>query len=269
MARRVYLMAVEVLHGELKEIPMSNLNGKIALVSGASKGIGASIAKHLAAAGATVVVNYATSKTGADKVVAEIAAAGGKAFAVQGDFSKAEEITRVFGEVKTRYRKLDILVNNAGVYGFSPLEAITAEEFHRIFDLNVLGLLLSTQAGVALMPPEGGSVTNIGSVVATMASPSTTIYAATKGAVDTITIALSKELGGRKIRVNSLNPGAVATEGAQGLMGGDFQARIEKATPLGRIGQPEDIGKIAVFLASEDAAWVNGQTILAAGGYTS
>ena len=163
---------------------MSNLNGKIALVSGASKGIGASIAKHLAAAGATVVVNYATSKTGADKVVGEIEAAGGKASAVQGDFSKPADITRVFGELKAQHGKLDILVNNAGVYGFSPLEAIVAEEFHRMFDLNVLGLLLATQAGVALMPPEGGSVINIGSVVASMPQAASTVYAATKGAVD-------------------------------------------------------------------------------------
>ena len=248
---------------------MSNLNGKIALVSGASKGIGASIAKHLAAAGATVVVNYATSKAGGDKVVGEIEAAGGKAAAIQGDFSKQADIARVFGEVKARHGKLDILVNNAGVYAFAPLEAITAEEFHRIFDLNVLGLLLSTQAGVALMPAEGGSVINIGSVVASMPVPASTVYAATKGAVDTITVALSKELGGRKIRVNSLNPGAVLTEGAQDFMAGDFKTMVEKATPLGRIGQPEDIGKIAVFLASEDSAWLTGQTIQAAGGYTA
>ena len=247
---------------------MSNLNGKIALVSGASKGIGASIAKHLAAAGATVVVNYATSKSGGDKVVADIEAAGGKRLAIQGDFSKQTDITRVFNEVKTRHGKLDILVNNAGVYGFAPLEAITAEEFHRTFDLNVLGLLLATQAGVALMPPTGGSVINIGSVVGSMPQAAGTVYAATKGAVDTISIALSKELGPRNIRVNSLNPGAVLTEGAQEIFKGDFRTMVEKITPLGRIGQPEDIGKVAVFLASDDSYWITGQRINAGGGAT-
>ncbi len=247
---------------------MSKLNGKIALVSGASKGIGASIAKHLAAAGATVVVNYATSKTGSDKVVAEIEASGGRAFAIQGDFSKPADITRVFDEVKAHHGKLDILVNNAGVYGFLPLEAISAEEFHRMFDLNVLGLLLATQAGVALMPPEGGSVINIGSVIGSMPQAASTVYAATKGAVDTISIALSKELGSRNIRVNSLNPGAVITEGAQEFFQGDFKATLERSTPLGRIGQPEDIGKVAVFLASDDSYWITGQRINASGGVT-
>jgi 3-oxoacyl-[acyl-carrier protein] reductase len=249
---------------------MSKLQNKIALVTGASKGIGASIALHLAAAGATVVVNYATSKSGADKVVNEIVAAGGKAVAIQGDFSKPEDITRVFAEIKSQFSKLDILVNNAGVYGFSPLEAVTAEEFHRQFNLNVLGLLLASKEAAALIGPEGGSILNIGSVVASMAGPGASIYAATKGAVDTITVALSKELGPRKIRVNALNPGLIETEGVQtmGILESEFKGVIEKSTPLGRIGQPSDIGRAAVFFASDDAFWINGQKVLAAGGQT-
>ena len=248
---------------------MSTLTGKIALVTGASKGIGAGIAKQFGAAGATVIVNYATSKAGADKVVGEITGAGGKASAIQGDFSKPEEITRVFGEIKQTHGKLDVLVNNAGVYGFSPLDHITAEEFYRQFNLNVLGLLLSTQGAVQLMGPEGGSVINIGSVVASMAPPMSSIYSGTKGAVDSITIALSKELGPRKIRVNSLNPGLIETEGNEAFRGGEFMDQVVKSTPLGRIGQPVDIARIALFLASDDSYWVNGQQILAAGGQTA
>ncbi len=249
---------------------MNTLENKIALVTGASKGIGASIAKHLAAAGATVVVNYATSQSGAEKVVSEITAAGGKAEAVQGDFSKPEDITRALGEIKRKYGKLDVLVNNAGIYNFSPLDEITPEEFHREFNLNVLGVLLATKEAVRLIGPEGGSVINIGSVVASMAPAYGSVYSATKGAVDSITISLSKELGPRNIRVNSINPGLIETEGSQrmGILEGGFHDSVLKATPLGRIGQPRDIGRIAVFLASEDSYWVNGQAILAAGGAT-
>lgn len=249
---------------------MAALSNKIALVTGASKGIGASIAKHLAAAGATVIVNYATSRSGADKTVDEITAAGGKATAIQGDFSKVEDIKRTFAEIKQKHDRLDILVNNAGVYSFSPLDQVEPEEFHRQFNLNVLGLLLATKEAVQLIGPDGGSVINIGSVVGSMPAANASVYSATKAAVDSITISLSKELGPRKIRVNSLNPGLVATEGTQamGVLEGEFHDTVVKQTPLGRIGQPEDIGRIAVFLASEDSYWVSGQRILAAGGTT-
>jgi 3-oxoacyl-[acyl-carrier protein] reductase len=249
---------------------MSILANKIALVTGASKGIGAGIAKGLALAGATVVVNYSSSKSGADKVVADIAAAGGKAVALQGDFSKQDDITRVYAAIREQFGRLDVLVNNAGVYAMMPLEQVTAEEFHRQFGLNVLGLLLSTQAALPLFGPDGGSIINIGSVVASMAPPNSAIYSGTKGAVDSITISLSKELGARKIRVNSLNPGMVETEGATalGFIESDFAKQVAAMTPLGRIGQPDDIAKIAVFLASDMAGWVNGQQILAAGGQT-
>jgi 3-oxoacyl-[acyl-carrier protein] reductase len=249
---------------------MKNLKDKIALVTGASKGIGASIAKDLAAAGASVIVNYATSKVGADKTVAEIAAAGGKAAAIQGDVSKPEEITRMFAAIKQQYGRLDILVNNAGVYKFAPLEEVTPEEFHREFNLNVLGLLLATKEAVRLIGPKGGSVINISSVVPSMAPAYGSVYSATKGAVDSITISLSKELGPRQIRVNSLNPGLVETEGthAVGALEGEFHESRLKTTPLGRIGQPQDISRIAVFLASDDSYWVSGQAIRAAGGHT-
>jgi 3-oxoacyl-[acyl-carrier protein] reductase len=248
---------------------MSTLAHKIALVTGASKGIGASIAKHLAAAGATVVVNYATSKSGADKVVADITLAGGKAIAVQGDFSKPEDISAVYAEIKKQYGKIDVLVNNAGVYAFGAIDDLDPAEFHRQFNLNVLGLLLSTKEYVKLVSAEGGSVINIGSAVATMAPAYGSVYSATKGAVDTITISLSKELGPRKIRVNSLNPGLVETEGtvALGILEGDLHAAALKG-PLGRVGQPDDIGKAAVLLASDDAVWITGQAIIAAGGFT-
>ncbi len=249
---------------------MNTLENKIAFVTGASKGIGASIAKHLAAAGATVVVNYSTSQSGADQVVAEITAAGGKAEAVQGDFSKPEDITRALGEIKQKYGKLDILVNNAGVYKFSPLDEVTPEEFHREFNLNVLGVLLATKEAVRLIGPEGGSIINIGSGAGSMSPANASVYSATKGALNSITISLSKELGPRNIRVNSLNPGLVETEGthAIGILESEFHDAALKATPLGRIGQPRDIGRIAVFLASEDSYWVTGQAILAAGGQT-
>jgi len=249
---------------------MTKLADKTALITGASKGIGASIAKHLAAAGAAVIVNYATSKPGADKIVAEITAAGGKATAIQGDFSKLEDIARTFAEIKHKHDKLDILVNNAGVYAFGPIEEITPEEFHRQFNLNVLGVLLATKEAVRLFGSKGGSVINIGSVAGSMPPPQSSIYSATKAAVDNLTISLSKELGPRKIRVNSLNPGLIATEGTktQGVLEGEFYDSQVKITPLGRIGQPQDIGPIAVFLASDDSHWLTGQRILAGGGAT-
>ena len=248
---------------------MSKLAGKVAVVTGASKGIGAGIAKHLAAAGASVVVNYASSREGADKVVAEITAAGGKAVAVQGDVSKQVDIDRLFVETKSTYGKLDILVNNAGVYEFAPLEAVTEEAFHRQFNLNVLGLLLTTQKAVAEFGDKGGSVVNISSVAAIQPPAGGAVYAATKGAVDVITKALAQELGPKKIRVNSLNPGMIETEGVHtaGFIGSDFYQQIITDTPLGRIGQPDDIGPVAVFLASDDSGWVNGEVLQVAGGY--
>jgi 3-oxoacyl-[acyl-carrier protein] reductase len=244
------------------------LAGKVAVVTGASKGIGASIAKHLAAEGAAVVVNYASSKAGADKVVAEIAGAGGKAVAVQGDVSKKSDITRLFAETKKAFGNLDILVNNAGVYEFGPLENVTEEHFHKQFNLNVLGLLLTTQEVVKYFTPAGGSVVNISSVVGRYPLPGASVYSATKGAVDAITKSLAKELGPKKIRVNSLNPGMIETEGlhAAGFAEGDFRKHIETQTPLGRIGQPADIAKVAVFLASDDSGWVTGETLLVSGG---
>jgi len=249
---------------------MSKLANKVALVTGASKGIGASIAKHLGVAGATVVVNYSSSKSGADNTVAEITAAGGKAAAIQGDFSKLEDITRVFADIKQQHGKLDILVNNAGVYSFGPLEEVTPEEFHRQFNLNVLGVLLATREAIKLMGSEGGSVINLGSVVGSMPQPFSSIYSATKGAVDNITISLSKELGARKIRVNAINPGLIETEGTQavGALEGEFYDQALSNTPLGRIGLPDDIGPVAVFLCSDDARWVTGQRILVGGGVT-
>jgi 3-oxoacyl-[acyl-carrier protein] reductase len=233
---------------------MSRLSGKVALVTGASKGIGAGIAKNLGGEGAAVVVNYATSREGADRTVAEIVSGGAQAWAVQGDFSKPEEITRTFAEIDKKHGKLDVLVNNAGVAAFGPLESVTAEEFHRQFNLNVLGLLLSVQAGVKLMG-QGGSVINIGSLAGTMPAAYGSIYSATKAAVNNLSITLSKELGPKQIRVNALNPGLVMTEGlrAAGFMKGEKYDNAVKGTPLGRAGQPDDIGKVAVFLASDES----------------
>jgi 3-oxoacyl-[acyl-carrier protein] reductase len=247
---------------------MSTLTGKVAVVTGASKGIGASIAEHFGHAGASVVVNYATSKSGADAVVKRITDAGGKAIAVQADLAKPADVTRLFLKTKEAYGKLDILVNNAGVYEFAPLEAVTPEHFHRQFDLNVLGLLLATQEAVKLIGPEGGSVINISSIAGPMPVENGSVYSATKAAVDAITIALSKELGPRKIRVNSLNPGLVETEGTigAGIMDSDFRKLSEAATPLGRIAQPDDIATAAVFFASTGAGWVTGQSLVLAGG---
>jgi 3-oxoacyl-[acyl-carrier protein] reductase len=245
---------------------MSKLGGKVALVTGASKGIGAAIAAALAAEGASVAVNYASSKEGADKVVAGITAAGGKAVAVGG--SVADAAQTIVDETVRAFGKIDILVNNAGVYAFAPLEAVTAEEFHRQFNTNVLGLLLTTQAAVKHFPADGGSVINIGSVVSRITPPMAVVYNGTKGAVDAITATLAKELGARKIRVNAINPGVVNTEGARamGVIDGEFEATAVAQTPLGRVGLPEDIARVAVFLASSDAGWVNGETIIAAGG---
>ncbi|HEY6376102.1 MAG TPA: glucose 1-dehydrogenase [Edaphobacter sp.] len=247
---------------------MSKLAGKVAIVTGASKGIGASIAEHFGAAGAAVVVNYSSSKAGADAVVAKITGKGGKAIAVQGNVSKQEDIQRLFKEAITAYGKIDILVNNAGIFDFKPLEAITPEHFHSQFDLNVLGLLLTTQEAVKHFGPNGGSIINISSIVGQMAVPQASVYSATKAAVDAITVSLSQELGPRKIRVNSLNPGMVETEGlhAVGFAESDFRKHLESITPLGRIAQPEDIAKAAVFFASDDAGWVTGQTLLLTGG---
>ena len=246
---------------------MSKLNGKVAIVTGASKGIGAAIAKSLAAAGASVVVNYASSKEGAENVVADITKAGGKAVAVKGDVSKAAEAKGIVDAAITHYGKLDVLVNNSGVYAFSPIDDITEEEFHRQFNINVLGLLLTTQAASKHLG-EGSSIINIGSVVSRITPPGSAIYTGTKGAVDAITGVLSRELGPRNIRVNALNPGMVETEGSRsaGFIGSDFESGTVAQTPLGRIGQPNDIASIAVFLASDDSAWLTGEQLLAGGG---
>jgi len=246
---------------------MSNLQGKVALVTGASKGIGAAIALELAARGAAVAVNYSGSKAGADKVVAEIKQAGGKAIAVQANVADPDTIGPLVAEVAKELGPISILVNNAGVYEFGPLEAITPEHFHKQFNVNVLGLLLTTQEALKHFDPKGGSVINIGSVAAA-GIPTGSVYSATKGAVDSITVALAGELGPKKIRVNSLNPGMVETEGAHaaGVIGSDFQKKTEAETPLGRIGQPKDIADIAAFLASDDSYWVTGQLIKASGG---
>jgi 3-oxoacyl-[acyl-carrier protein] reductase len=247
---------------------MSKLQGKVAVVTGASKGIGAGIAKSLAAAGAAVVVNYASSREGADRVVADITKAGGKAIAVQGDVAKAADVERLFTEAKKAYGRLDVLVNNAGIYQFAPLEELTEELFHRQFNTNVLGLLQASREAVKHFGADGGSIVNISSVASQLGLPGSSVYAATKGAVDTITQVLAKELAPKKIRVNSINPGGVETEGthAIGVIGGDFEKQMIAQTPLGRIGQPEDIAPIAVFLASSDSGWLTGEKLIASGG---
>ena len=244
------------------------LSGKVAVVTGASKGIGAGIAKHLAAEGAAVVVNYASSKEGADQVVDEITKRDGKAIAVQADVAKKKDIERLFAETKKEFGRLDILVNNAGVYQFAPLEEATENEFHRQFNTNVLGLILATQEALKHFGAEGGSVINIGSSASAITAPTTVVYTATKGAVDMITRVLAKELGPKKIRVNSINPGGVETEGFHtlGMPGSDFEKQMIAQTPLGRIGQPNDIAPVAAFLASSDAAWITGEIIYVAGG---
>ena len=247
---------------------MAKLENKIAVVTGASKGIGAGIAKALAAAGATVVVNYSTSKDGADRVVAEIEKNGGKAVAIGGSVAKSAEIDALFAETAKHFGRVDVLVNNAGVYAFSPLEAITEEGIDAIFNVNVKGLLLATKAAVALFPPEGGSIINIGSVVSEQTPPASAVYTGTKGAVDAITRVFAKELGPKKIRVNAVNPGLTSTEGLRtaGMEGSDMEQMMVSMTPLGRIGRPDDIADVVAFLASDDARWVTGALLQAGGG---
>jgi 3-oxoacyl-[acyl-carrier protein] reductase len=245
------------------------LEGKVAIVTGASKGIGASIALHFAAKGAAVVVNYSSSKEGADRVVGEITGKGGKAIAVQANIAKEADIRRLFAVAKEAFGRLDILVNNAGIYEFAPLEDVTPEHFHKHFDLNVLGLILASKQAVKHFGSAGGDIINISSVASTSAPPTTSVYSATKAAVDAVTKSLAKELGPRKIRVNSINPGMVETEGvvAAGISTGEFRTQVESQTPLGRIGQPHDIAPAAVFLASADSGWITGETLYISGGF--
>jgi 3-oxoacyl-[acyl-carrier protein] reductase len=249
---------------------MSELTGKVAIVTGASKGIGAAIAKRLAAAGASVVVNYASSREGADRVVAEIAGKAGKAIAVKADVSKAADVQRLFDATKKAFGSLDVLVNNAGVYGFAPLEEVTEDEFHREFNINVLGVLLASREAMKYFGPHGGSVINISSMASMSPTPAAVVYSATKGAVDTITRVLAKELGPKRIRVNAINPGGVETEGVHslGMIGSDFEKDMVARTPLGRLGQPDDIASVAVFLASAASGWMTGETIAVGGGYS-
>jgi 3-oxoacyl-[acyl-carrier protein] reductase len=265
---RIYLVDALFDRYRIKEIEMGKLSGKVAVVTGASKGIGAGIAKELAAQGASVVVNYSSSKEGADKVVAEIVKAGGKAIAVGGSVAKTAEIETLFAETKKAYGRVDILVNNAGVYEFAPLEGITEESIDRMLGINVKGLLLATKAGVALFPAEGGSVINIGSVASEQTPPMSAVYSSTKGAVDVITRVFAKELGPKKIRVNAVNPGPIVTEGfkSAGVEGSDFEKQMLQSTPLGRIGQPDDVSTVVAFLASDDAKWVTGSLLQVAGG---
>jgi 3-oxoacyl-[acyl-carrier protein] reductase len=249
---------------------MSNgrLNGKVAVVTGASKGIGAGIAKQFAAEGAAVVVNYASSKSDADKVVDEIAKGGGKGIAIQASVAKKTDVEKLFSAAEKAFGKIDILVNNAGVYEFMPVEEVTEQQFHKMFDTNVLGLLLATQEALKHFKSDGGSIINIGSLASSLTPPTGVVYNATKGSVDAITRTLAKELGQRKIRVNSINPGMVITEGvvAIGFDQGDMRKMFESQTPLGRVGEPKDIAPAAVFLASDDSSWVTGETLLIAGG---
>jgi len=246
-----------------------NLDGKVAIVTGASKGIGAAIAKQLAAEGATVVVNYSSSKANGEKVVKEITALGGKAIAVQANLSKREEIERLFAKSKEAFGRLDILVNNAGTYEFLPLDKVTEEHFHEHFNLNVLGLLFTSQAAAKQFDASGGSIINISSIVSTLAVPESAVYSGTKGAVDAITRSLASELGPRGIRVNAIRPGMVETEGTHsaGITESDIRKQVEAQTPLRRIGQPQDIAGIAVFLASDDSSWITGETFVISGGY--
>lgn len=247
---------------------MKKLTNKVAVVTGASKGIGSEIAKGLAAEGASVVVNYASAKEGAEKVVEEIVKNGGRAIAVKGNVSQQADVDQIFNEAKKAFGSVDILVNNAGVYQFTPIEDVTVEEFNRQFNTNVLGLLLVTQGAVKQFGDKGGSIINISSTVTRITPPGSSIYTATKGAVDSITQVLSKELGARNIRVNAINPGIVETEGTHsaGFIGSEFHTNAVKSTPLGRTGQPNDIAPIAVFLASDDSRWLTGETIIASGG---
>lgn len=244
------------------------LEGKVAVVTGASKGIGAEIARHLASEGAAVVVNYASSKTGADTVVADITARGGKAVAVQADVAKPEDVKKLFAESKKAFGPVDVLVNNAGVYEFSPLEAVTPDHFHKQFNLNVLGLVLATQEAVKQFGDRGGAVVNVSSVAAAAALPTASVYSATKAAVDAVTRSLAAELGPKKVRVNSVNPGMIETEGTHsaGITESEFRKQIEAQTPLGRIGRVDDVAPVVTFLASDDAKWVTGQVLYVSGG---
>jgi 3-oxoacyl-[acyl-carrier protein] reductase len=247
---------------------MNKLENKVAIVTGASKGIGASIAKYFAAEGAKVVVNYASSKDGADEVVKDITAKGGTAIAVQGDVSKEADVVRLFEETKNAFGTLDILVNNAGIYQYFPIEELTTASFHQHFNINVLGSLLTIREAVKLFGDKGGNIINISSGVSEMPMTNGSVYSATKAALDAITTALSKELGAKNIRVNSILPGSVETEGTHtsGITGSDFEKVLIANTPLGRMGQPEDIAKVAVFLASDEAAWITGEKISVSGG---
>jgi 3-oxoacyl-[acyl-carrier protein] reductase len=247
---------------------MADLKGKVAIVTGASKGIGAGIAKGLAAAGASVVVNYSSSKADADEVVAQITAKGGKAVAVGGDVSKAADVQKLFAETKKAFGVPDVLVNNAGVYDFEPLENVTEAEFHRQYNINVLGTVLTIQEAVKHFGPKGGSVINVSSVAGANAVPNSVVYSGTKAAVDSVTRVLAKELGSRNIRVNAIAPGGVETEGTHriGVIGSDFEKQMIADTPLGRLGQPDDIARVAVFLASDDSSWLTGERITASGG---
>ncbi len=244
------------------------LERQVAVVTGASKGIGAAIAEHLAAAGAAVVVNYASSKAGAEAVVGRIRQSGGKAVAVQADVSKLEDVRRLFAESKKAFGQLDILVNNAGIYEFAPLEAINPQHFHKQFDLDVLGLLLTTQEAVKQIGQDGGSIINLSSVAATLAPPNTSVYSGVKAAVNAITRSLAQELGPRKIRVNAIAPGVIETEGlhATGISGSDFEKQAVTQTPLGRIGQPQEIAPAVVFLASAESAYITGEILTISGG---
>jgi 3-oxoacyl-[acyl-carrier protein] reductase len=247
---------------------MKKLNGKVAIVTGASKGIGAGIAKELASEGASVLVNYVSAKQDADRVVDEISKSGGKAIALQGNVAKKADVERLFAEAEKALGKIDILVNNAGVYEFVPLEEISEQQFHRMFDTNVLGMLLATQEALKRFNPAGGSIVNIGSLASVLTPPTGVIYNATKGAVDAITRTLAKELGPRKIRVNAIRPGMVITDGVitGGFHESDFRTMLESQTPLGRIGQTDDIAPAAVFFASDDSKWITGETLIIAGG---
>jgi len=247
---------------------MRKLEGKVAVVTGASKGIGASIARHLAAEGAAVVVDYVSSRADAERVVAEITRAGGRAIAVQADVARPADVTRLFAEAVKAFGRVDVLVNNAGVYEFRPLGDITEEHFHKLFDLNVLGLLLASREAVRHFGIEGGSIVNISSIASTLSPADTSVYSGTKAAVDAVTRSLAKELGPRNIRVNAVNPGMVETEGvhAAGLDQSDFRKQVEAKTPLGRIGQPRDVAPTVVFLASEDSGWMTGESLVIAGG---
>lgn len=248
---------------------MTSDQTRTAIVTGASKGIGAGIAQALGEEGAAVVVNYASDKAGADKVVAAIKARGGRAVAVKGDVSKAADVTHLFQETRTAFGRLDVLVNNAGVYKFAPIAEFDEREYQHQFGINVLGPLLTTREALPLFGPEGGSVINVSSIVSRMGLPGSAVYAGTKGALDTITLVLASELGPRKIRVNALNPGMVESEGthAAGLIGSDLQKNVEAQAPLGRVGQPDDIAKVAVFLASDESGWLTGERISASGGH--